>query len=308
MSNRLTKQAAERYADMSDGVEEAQNHVYAIQRRIGEIERQIGNKNPETQADEVAVYQEELDRQRGRLEGAQYTFVALTRVHTSVRTWLDMLSSAMELEDVEPELVDLQSGEAYTDAVLRVRGEIVDLVDARSAFHRAVPPVDELYAQSDAHVDALAARGKPRLYLDGDKLVIKHEVDGHTAQPTALLAWLHPDAMKERLHDEIDRQRERELRNGPLVMPSSERIEGMASLDRLILAKEREEEYLIREAEEDNTTIPRREQASPAAILGVRVVPRGTASKNGAALRVAASIIPGQATGENNQSSRPRVR
>jgi hypothetical protein len=308
-TNRLTKQAAARYADMADGVEEAQNHAHAIQRRIGEIERQIGNKNPKTQADEIAVYREDLDRQRGRFEGAQHTFLALARVHTAVRTWLDMLSPAAELEDVEPELVELESGEDHSDAVLRVRCDIEELVKTRSDIYRAVPPIEELIVQANVHVDALAARGAPRLYLDGERLVIKHDVEGGAAQSIALLAWLHPDDTKERLHDQIERQRERELREGALVMSTTERAESLTSLDGLILSKEREEEYLIREAEENNTTIPRREKANPAAILGVRVVPR---SKNGvasgAALQVAASITPGRATGANNRSSHPRVR
>ena len=133
MLNKLTEQAAERFATMGDGVEDAHSQVLAIQRRVGDVERQIRNKG-EAQADEVAALQKELDRLRGRLQLAQETFLSLSRVHTAIRTWIAQLPASARLDDVEEAFGGLQSGEDYSDAVVRVRCEIEDLVRERSAI------------------------------------------------------------------------------------------------------------------------------------------------------------------------------
>ncbi|WP_375764140.1 hypothetical protein [Bradyrhizobium sp. Pha-3] len=259
---------------MTSEVEEARDQMNASQRRIGEIERQIRNYSPETQAALIAPLQRELKRHRSRSEAAQENFVALSRVHTAVRAWIDQLGAAAELEDAEGELVSPKSGEHYADAVLRVRAEIDELRGARSKISRAVAPLDELYAQADAHVDALAARGTPSLRFEGDRLVIRHEVEGYADQAIVHSAWLFPDRMKEQLREEIDRRRARETTDRLTVMSSTERAAKLRMMDRLILEKEREEESLIRDAEQENTAIRRREKASPLAILGVRFAVR----------------------------------
>jgi hypothetical protein len=58
------------------------------------------------------------------------------------------------------------------------------------------------------------------------------------------------------------------------VLSAAEREQRLASVDKLILEKEREEEWLIRDAEQEGTAIPRREKANPLAILGLCIAPR----------------------------------
>ncbi|MGY4166333.1 hypothetical protein [Bradyrhizobium sp. USDA 4529] len=277
MLSKLTERAAERFADMTSEVEAAQDQMHAAQRRIGQIEQRIRDKSPESQAELIAPMQRELARYRSRLEVAQNTFVALSRVHTVVRTWIDQLGAGARLEDVEDQWPGPSGGEDYLDAVNRVRAEIDELRGTRSAVTRAVPPLDDLYAQADAHVDALAARGAPMLRIEGDRLVIKHEVEGYADQAVVFSAWLHPDRMKEQLHEEIDRRRERERSDKLVVLSARERADRLRTMDRLILDKEYEEEFLIRDAASEGTTIPRREKADPRAILGVRFAPRAVA-------------------------------
>jgi len=265
MLNKLTEQAAERFATMGDGVEDAQSQVLAIQRRISELERQIRNKG-EAQGEETAVLQKDLDRLRERFKLAQETFLALSRVHTAIRTWIAQLPSSARLDDVEVGYGDTRSGEDYTDAVVRVRCDIEDLVRERSAILRAVPPVEELCAQADAHIDALAARGRPSNRLDG-------KVGGD--QAAALLVWLFSDQIKKRLRGELQSQRKADP--DLLVLSAAEREQRLASVEKLILAKERDEEWLVRDADQEGTTIPRREKASPLAILGLQFAPRARA-------------------------------
>jgi hypothetical protein len=74
--------------------------------------------------------------------------------------------------------------------------------------------------------------------------------------------------MKAKLNDEIDGIRKDKVKRQLPVMPSAERAAKLAELDDRILALERKEECFISRAAVEGTTIPRRENANPAAILG----------------------------------------
>jgi len=268
--HKLTEQAAQRFADMGDAVEEAQGLVLTIQRRIGEIER---GKNPSTQAEEIDVFQQELDRQQRRLQPAQQTFVDLSRVHAAVRTWLSTLNAGVTLEDAEEiTFIETAATEDHVGAVTRIRTDIEDLARSRSAVTRALPPIDELWRQVDAHVDALAERGRPSMTIS-DRLAVSHVLAG--SDPVAAqMAWLFRDQMRERLRSDAEAMHEQQTRAGRLVKTSAERSQQLRSLDEAILAKERAEEWLISDAAALGTAIPRRERCSPLAILGLRVASR----------------------------------
>jgi hypothetical protein len=106
--------------------------------------------------------------------------------------------------------------------------------------------------------------------VDGDKLNIKYDVDGHSGM-IALFAWMYGEDMKKRLVGDITAQRNVDVAKGTIVViPPKERIKQLEQLDALLLDKERLEEETIREAEEMNVIIPRREEANPMAILGVQ--------------------------------------
>jgi hypothetical protein len=265
---KLTERAAQHFADMGDAADDAQDRVRALQRRVDEIERQIRNGGADP--DGLGA---ELTRQRGRLEAAQETFAALSRSHTAVGAWVKQLRPDTRLDDVDLTLwPTLQTHETHVDAVVRIRCDIEDLIGDRSALRRALLPLDELFAQSDAHVDALARQGAPRLRLDGDRLTVQHEIEGFADKAVALLAWLHPEQMKERLREDIRAHREREIGDREVaVLSTTERAQKMRELDDNLLERERCEEALIREADAEGTVILRREKASPLAVLGVRV-------------------------------------
>ena len=108
-------------------------------------------------------------------------------------------------------------------------------------------------------------------------------------QATAFLVWLFADQTRERLRGELRAQRERETRDGLLVLSAADRAKRLATVDERILAAEREEEWLIRAAEQEGATIDRREKANPLAILGICVVSRSRA-KNAAALKGAVKL------------------
>ena len=269
MLTKLTAQAAEKFAAMGDEVEEAQNRVHSVQRRIGDLERQSRGKNPGAQADTVAPLDRDVSRQRARLDEAQNAFLAISRLHTSVRSWIVQLGPSVRLEDVEVELAKPPSGESYIDAVVRIRCEIENLLSERAMVRRAALSVEELKAESDAHVDALATRGRPPLRLDADNFSLGLD---EKALSMAFWVWILADRVKERVRGEIEAQHERNIQNGVLILSAAERAKRLAAAEDLILAKERQEEWIIRKAEQEGTVIPRRDKADPLAILGLRVV------------------------------------
>jgi hypothetical protein len=273
---RLTKTSAAKYADMSDSVEDANNRVLSIQRRIKETENQLRNINDSTDEDGAASLREEIKRLSDKRDGEQATHLSLVRTLTAVRTWLLQLSPSVALHDVPAKYYagGENDGSSLEGSVERCRADILGLQDARASVARSVLPVADLYADADAHVDALAMQGKPKLMMDRDKLSIRHSTDSFGVSPAdalVFMAWLHGDAMRARLRSEIDDMRVEELRRHAPVMPRAERVKKLTELDERILAVEREEEFYVVEAIMYGTTIPRRENANPAAILGVEV-------------------------------------
>jgi hypothetical protein len=270
-TSRLTKASAAKYADMADSVEQAWSQVQSIQRRVSELEKQVRN-NPAS----ASETEHELSRQRARLGQEQARHIALSRVTTAVRTWLMQLGPGVELIDAESTSYEPDKGESCADAVRRLRDEIDKLSSTRTTVSRALLPVQEVRAQANAYVDALAERGKPRMALIDDKLSITHSFDGfaaNAADAAALLAWMDPDIMKDRLWLDVSHFLRAEDKNGLETMTKAKRVAKLAELDGRILALEREEEALVCRAADEGTTIPRRDNASPAVILGVVVAP-----------------------------------
>ncbi len=270
-TSRLSKQAATKFADMADNVEAAMSSVHAIQRRVSELEKQVRN-NPAS----ASETEHELTRQRSRLSSEQARHIALSRVTTAVRTWLMQLGPGVELVDEEPTRHELEKGETFASAVRRLRDEIDRLSSTRTTVSRALLPTPEIRAQADAIVDALAERGKPKLTMAGDKLSITHDLGGfgsNAADAIALLAWYDADIMKARLWTDVGQFMRAEHAKGREEMPKAKRVAKLAELDGRVLAAEREEESYICRAADEGTTIARRDNASPAVILGVVVAP-----------------------------------
>lgn len=277
---RLTKQSSAKYAHLRDSVEEAQNRVLSIQRRIKGTEDQIRN-NPAS----AGELEPEIARQRERLSPEQSRYIALSRVTTAIHTWLMHLSPNVELKDAPEEKHNVPKGQTCAAVVRGLRDEIDKLASARLSVSRALLPIHEIREQANAYVDALAEKGKPTLTMIGDKLSIVHNIEGYAADAVALLAWMDPDVMKDRLWLNVGHFMKQEYAKKLPTMPKAERMAKVAELDNRILALEREEEFFVCLAEDEGTTIPRREKANPAAILCVEV-------RHGAELRSPSASIP----------------
>jgi hypothetical protein len=274
---RLPKTASTKYSDLSDAVDDQNNRVLSLQRRIAEAERQLRLINHENDAATAAALQEEIKRLSDKRDTEQASHLSMARTLTAVRTWLMQLSPNVELHDIATKYFagdDERDGSTLEGSVQRCRADIIQLSGARASVVRSVLPIEALYAESDKHAEALALAGRPRLSVDKDQLTIRHSTDGFGTNPAdalLFLAWLHPDTMRQRLREEVDAMRAEEIKRHVAVMPAAERKKKLAEIDTRLLALEREEEFYVCEASMYNTTVPRRENASPTAVLGVEV-------------------------------------
>lgn len=177
-------------------------------------------------------------------------------------------------------------GETPSNAVERIRVELAGLAADRARIESAPRPRDVLKAEARKAVEALAARGRPDVagIISGRPgaslwptlsplhlgLVSKDIpfVPSSAVDAGALLAWLAPDQIIERLEQELDR----ELGDSPGIS-DEERAASLAALDSQRLSLERDEEAMIRAAEASGQVIQRRPNANALAVLGVALAP-----------------------------------
>ncbi|MBB4366998.1 hypothetical protein GGD65_008072 [Bradyrhizobium sp. CIR18] len=276
MTNRLTAKAAAKLSALADEVDQAGSLVDLTMRRIRESQAAMRNINQEADPDRWAALEGEVQRLHGRREIEQTHHARLARQVAGLRSWLDTLPVGVELTDVPVVEWHRDESDDLQECVEIVRIELEQLLNTRKSVANSVPPVEDLYLQADAHVEALAKQGAPSIRVENGHLRVQHG-SGWTssgAEAIAMLAWLNADQLADALHARIDELRAEELRRGLVVMHPDDRKRKLADLDHRIRALELEEEFYVVRAKENGLTIPRRDKASPAAVLGLAVVPR----------------------------------
>lgn len=259
----LTRRAAEKLADMVEEADEAHAIVHSISRRINELEKQAGY-NPARVSAELRA---DLDYQRAKLPAAQQRHAHLLQLVTRLRDWIARLRPNVELRDVPPRSGRPVKDGSYAQAVDKLRADIDKLKAEHQSVRAALPTLDEVNGEIDAWITELAARGKPTL---------RDRTSQFPRNPSALelAAWLHPDALRQRLRQDVDGEREADR----AVLSKEEKATKLAELDATILQLERDEEALIMLAlMEHEQHILRRLDASPESMLGVTVARRSPA-------------------------------
>lgn len=200
----------------------------------------------------------------------------LAAVVANIREWLRLVPRNAVVELAPTVSARPNEGQTPSQAVEVIRVKIDSLRDHISLIEHAPLPKSLLREKAKEFVEDLAARGRPRLTPDRNSLNIAFQdpkafgVSNQSALP--YLAWLHKDAMIERLQVEVDALPDR----ANTVTPAARErrlAEGRSDL----LALERLEERLIEQAKVSGTEIARRTDASPLAILGVAIKPRKVA-------------------------------
>lgn len=253
------------YRNMAEQLEDKFNLVQSMQRRIKDIELVIGNFSEE-QAEEAKPYLEDYARQQERILSAQADHSQLARIHTGLRMWIDQLHINVRYEDVRVREYKLPEGVTYNKAIEALRDEIDNLNSQRNEALHSVPPMEDLYPQIEAFIDAQADLVKPLILINNGKLEIKF----NTREALPLVAWCYGEAMRCGLQIGLDEQRKREISRGLSVMDAGLAREMAKNYEEQIVILERKEEAIIRAAAKDGTSIPRRETMSPLAVLSIR--------------------------------------
>jgi hypothetical protein len=160
-----------------------------------------------------------------------------------------------------------------------VRSQIVALATEFHQIKTAGRTCDDARAQINALVQSLAARGRPRMDVQrgevrvygwmGDE--ISHGVPVPHVDNLQTICWLAPHMVIDKLDEMLEA-----LPVDAHALPISERAERLAGIEEKIFDLEIQEECVVEAAAEDGVVIPRRSDASPASILGVRVIGEAT--------------------------------
>jgi hypothetical protein len=176
--------------------------------------------------------------------------------------------------DVSPrnngESADGSARSSPEEAVMKIRAEIGELTLERMEVAQLPEPRPIIMAAFRAEVARLAAAARPALSFERGRArpLFQHPDFIGPEFVAGLLSWLFPDKMTERLDEmvaaEIDDM---------AAMASDEQERELARLDGEIEALGRQKEALIEAAFARGVDVLRRANASPQAVLGVRLRP-----------------------------------
>lgn len=228
------------------------------------------------QNDQIQIAEDRVERALSAQEAAAAEWEKFTYLDEAVRWLRTYLGHDGRLAHQPLPDVKLQRGETPRAAVERVRKQI-EAIDAQwQRVDDAPAPAAELKNRITAQVDALAESGRPTIRA-GERvadpaglssLLRIRAVEGRPIADGAapFLAWLHRDEIIERLHLQVD---ELDLTG---AMTDDERASAFSHLLDQRLALAFDEEAFVVAAAEEGTTVPRRRDADPRAILQVREV------------------------------------
>jgi hypothetical protein len=198
--------------------------------------------------------------------------LVLIQLCNKAREWLRQLDAGLILEDVEPLEAEV-SGDDLTKEIVSTRLQIAELKSERTKVANApLPKQDQVDFVRD-YVVELRKRGAPEVRVRDGRLeaffVDQRKDFGVTESFVAsMLAWCAPNAFEKRLTEAIERQPD------VFALSANDKIKRLAVLEAELDSAERREESLIQAAVKAGQDMPRRAEASPAAILAVRAVPR----------------------------------
>ncbi|MEH3117133.1 MAG: hypothetical protein PGN25_05855 [Methylorubrum populi] len=181
----------------------------------------------------------------------------------------------------------LARNEKPVDAITRLRTRLAELSREATKIHNAPVPAAEAKAAAKAFIEHMAFSGRPDVsgllagqsrpdfpnltsmyqqpvMTDGNRHTVI--AAGTNFDALGLTAWLHGPAMLKALEAQIDAEAKDDR-----AIPTEGRAERLEALRADMLAIEREEEAIIRAITEDGIPVERRPDASPEAVLQVRV-------------------------------------
>jgi hypothetical protein len=213
-------------------------------------------------------------RIRERLEGevARHAerFRLLSMLVSRINQWAMELKlpfgSTLEMAPVPD--IQLRRNETTTAAIEAVRGEIAN-VRARLAVVKAAPlPREDQLELAAEYVSRRALMARPKIAVMHDALRLTWADDVVMSKTDLLSAmcWIAPEAVLAALTREIEQEPARAD-----ALPAADRLGRVHGLEATLFELERTEEAWIVRAAQEGTSVPRRGDASPAAVLGLQI-------------------------------------
>jgi hypothetical protein len=255
---------------LTDATTEAQAVLGATTRRISDLNAALGTASTEG----AANIEHELSRLRARMSQQQDAYRSRAFIDTAIKNWLQTLPADASLEAAKPIKAKLDKGIIRSAAVQTLREKIAGLVSERQRVRSAGMPVADVKKMAAEYVTRLQARGAPHITVTENRFEIAFDAkveNAYVSKPDlpAILGWLAGPQLLERLHAAIDKQPAPSR-----TMSAKAKSDRLAQIAAEIAVLEREEEVLIEQSEIEGPIIMRRADASPSAILGVRIKQR----------------------------------
>jgi hypothetical protein len=262
-AEKLTAAAAERLADLE------------VAHALAEGTMASANERSQT-----ASYHRHSESARSKLgavaEGQRARHAALNLLINGIRQFLSQLPPDAVLEDaVESPTVEPLVPEALQAALAKLRTAIGEQKAELQRVSAAPLPKADLKRLARAHAAELVRKSAPRIDM------VKGRFDAKFLDPRAdfewretpafvagMLAWLDPEGFTQRLEAEIDALPD------VFSLSSSAKEKRLAEIAAARDRLEREEEALVASAALAGQDVLRRADASPAAVLGVRIAKR----------------------------------
>lgn len=272
MNKRLPPKAYARAMGLLEAEQQALSLSTSTSQRISEAQRTLALNPNGPQADDIRLEIEHLEAARVRYQD-QYRQRANLRAQ--VEHYLSKLSADASLADAKVVKAKTKDGETLLQAVKRVRGQIAELTSEQSAVKQAGLPIGEMKALAKNWIAERAASARPTITASHDRFDVNFvDPTAFTSRvdPIGALCWFDPERMKASLFEQID-----SMPKSKLALSPTEKAERLQELQDTLFNLERQEEAFIVAAEEVGQIVPRRPNASPAAILGL-IVDRRRAS------------------------------
>lgn len=282
------RQHADRLADLRGEKRDAARRLMMLRDYPG---RRVRDDDPQVLAlnAEIAELSEKIARIEKIAAERSSKGRPISELVRSIERFLNDLPGGAVISDAASPAVKIAKGETFLDLIEGRRRRLRELTaDARRV--RAAPvPSAVVKERMRAEVAALAERGEPdvspavevgkpvRFATELTTIFVEGSV-GRASGPirldraTEFVAWLLQDQLVAKLDELID-----EVADDAAALDDEQRAERLAEIERDRLAVQFEEEAAVRLAEERGLTVPRRVDADPRAVLGVRITYEGAA-------------------------------
>jgi hypothetical protein len=233
--------------------------------RVTDVRNRLAASEVESETGpELRIAEQNLQEQEALQQTRFERYTQTQRLITQINAWLASLPPTTVLVPVTSEI---RSEGNYQQQVERLRREITERKAELLKVNAARAPVEDAREHVRRLVDTLSRA--PSLNTDGGKLSVPSWQRASFGPASfrdviALLCWLDRDRIIAALDIEIEK-----LPVDKDALPPEQRARRVSELETDIARLELEEEAVVSAASAMGLDIPRRECASPAAVLGV---------------------------------------